>query len=290
VGLQHIQRLRDTLKTLLPITADFFQTGQQLAKQCHACTVRLHINGLRGQCLGNLDTHIMQAVDMAGEHGSPVVIKRLGQAGQPVLQRKGRIHAFAQVGNQSVLHGALQLGKNETMFRKLRLKNVFRSQALCQALKNKLIYNMHLILPNPLGTSASLVVQFNAAGAVTQLTWGSANPVPSSHPIAAALAKYFKGGEVEFDVVFQPAGTPFQQRVWQALCSIPYGTLATYGDLAEQLGTSPRAVGGAVGANPMPILIPCHRVVGARGALTGYSAPGGLTTKTKLLALEGVAL
>jgi methylated-DNA-[protein]-cysteine S-methyltransferase len=147
---------------------------------------------------------------------------------------------------------------------------------------------MHLILPNPLGTSASLVVGLNPAGAVTALAWSSAKPVASNHPLAKTLAKYFKGEAVDFDVEFQPTGTPFQQRVWQSLCSIPYGTLATYGDLAEQLGTSPRAVGGAVGANPIPILIPCHRVVGAGGKLTGYSAPGGTATKTKLLTLEGV--
>ena len=81
-----------------------------------------------------------------------------------------------------------------------------------------------------------------------------------------------------------PAGAAFQKRVWQALLTIPYGETVTYGELAGRLGSSARAVGGAVGRNPISILIPCHRVLGAGGTLTGYD--GGLARKQQLLALE----
>lgn len=83
-----------------------------------------------------------------------------------------------------------------------------------------------------------------------------------------------------------PRGTPFQRRVWALLRAIPYGQTVTYGDLARGLGSSPRAVGGAVGRNPISLLIPCHRVVGAGGVLTGYA--GGLGRKAFLLRLEGI--
>lgn len=85
-----------------------------------------------------------------------------------------------------------------------------------------------------------------------------------------------------------PKGTAFQQAVWKRLLEIPYGQTATYGTLAAELGTSPRAVGSAVGHNPISILIPCHRVTGSNGALTGYAA--GIDTKYYLLTLEGVDL
>ena len=84
-----------------------------------------------------------------------------------------------------------------------------------------------------------------------------------------------------------PKGTEFQRRVWQALRAIPYGRTTTYGALAVQLGSSARAVGGAVGRNPLSILIPCHRVLGVDGSLTGYA--GGPENKAKLLRLEGIA-
>ena len=82
-----------------------------------------------------------------------------------------------------------------------------------------------------------------------------------------------------------PEGTPFRQRVWAALLAIPFGETVTYGELARLLGTSPRAVGNAVGHNPVSILIPCHRVLGADGSLTGYA--GGPERKRALLELEG---
>ena len=101
------------------------------------------------------------------------------------------------------------------------------------------------------------------------------------------LARYFAGQAPDpWALSLRPAGTAFQRRVWEALRRIPYGATRSYGDLARELGTSPRAVGAAAGRNPISILIPCHRLVGADGNLTGYA--GGLAVKEALLRLEGV--
>ncbi|WP_272893105.1 methylated-DNA--[protein]-cysteine S-methyltransferase [Streptomyces sp. JJ36] len=100
---------------------------------------------------------------------------------------------------------------------------------------------------------------------------------------------YFAGGLAEFDLTPATRGTPFRERVWAALDEIPYGTTVTYGQLAAAAGLdrrAVRAVGGAVGANPLTVVHPCHRVVGADGSLTGYA--GGLDRKRLLLTLEGV--
>ena len=102
------------------------------------------------------------------------------------------------------------------------------------------------------------------------------------------LLDYLAGERRTFDLPLAPGGTPFQREVWRALAEIPYGNLVTYGDLAQRLdrpGAS-RAVGQANHRNPLPIFLPCHRVVGAMGALTGYA--GGLELKAWLLRLEGV--
>lgn len=100
------------------------------------------------------------------------------------------------------------------------------------------------------------------------------------------LGEYFDGTRKVFDLPLQPRGTAFQQRVWRALCDIPYGQTRSYAHLAEQIGRPKacRAVGMANHKNPIPILIPCHRVVGADGSLTGYA--GGLAMKKALLDLE----
>jgi methylated-DNA-[protein]-cysteine S-methyltransferase len=99
--------------------------------------------------------------------------------------------------------------------------------------------------------------------------------------------EYFAGRRREFSVPLDPAGTDFQQRVWRALLQIPMGRLGTYGDIARQLGlpAAARAVGAAIGRNPISIIVPCHRVVGRDGSLTGYA--GGLPRKQALLQLEG---
>lgn len=100
------------------------------------------------------------------------------------------------------------------------------------------------------------------------------------------LDEYFAGSRATFDLPLAPAGTPFQRRVWEALTRIPWGTTVTYGELAVRAGHrgAARAVGAAVGRNPISIVVPCHRVVGADGTLTGYA--GGIDRKATLLALE----
>ena len=103
----------------------------------------------------------------------------------------------------------------------------------------------------------------------------------------AQFAAYFDGRLTRFDLALDPRGTPFQLAVWQALTEIPPGETISYGELARRIGrpTASRAVGAANGANPLPIVVPCHRVIGAGGKLTGFA--GGVETKRFLLALEG---
>ena len=104
--------------------------------------------------------------------------------------------------------------------------------------------------------------------------------------VTRQLRAYFAGKLEKFDIPLAPEGTPFQLKVWKELCEIPYGETISYGELACRVGNprAARAVGLANGANPIPIVIPCHRVVGSNGKLTGYG--GGLPIKEKLLALE----
>lgn len=106
-------------------------------------------------------------------------------------------------------------------------------------------------------------------------------------PALDQLTRYFDGGLKTFDLPLSPIGTAFQRRVWELLRDIPYGATESYGQLARRLGrpTAARAVGAANASNPLPIVIPCHRVVGGDGALTGYR--GGLRFKKALLELEG---
>jgi methylated-DNA-[protein]-cysteine S-methyltransferase len=100
------------------------------------------------------------------------------------------------------------------------------------------------------------------------------------------LDAYFRGELNTFSLPLRPSGTNFQQRVWKALEDVPYGVTASYNDIAKAIGApgSARAVGAANGANPLPIVVPCHRVIGSDGSLTGYG--GGLDRKRKLLSLE----
>jgi len=112
------------------------------------------------------------------------------------------------------------------------------------------------------------------------------------HPILVQaerqLGEYFAGKRRSFSVPIDLRGTPFQRNVWDALLAIPFGETRTYGDLARQLGNAQasRAVGAATGKNPISIIVPCHRVIGSTGNLTGFA--GGLETKERLLTLEGV--
>lgn len=129
--------------------------------------------------------------------------------------------------------------------------------------------------------------------ALTEIRFGADAEAPDDardHPIVAAaaaqLAAYFAGDRRTFDLPLAPTGTVFQRAVWRALGDVAYGQTTGYGALARALGrpTAARAVGAANGANPLPIVVPCHRVIGADGTLTGYA--GGLTIKRWLLAHE----
>ena len=125
-------------------------------------------------------------------------------------------------------------------------------------------------------------------GAIVAVDWGwgrDQTETPLLLRARAALFDYFDGSRRDFDLPLAPAGSPFRTRVWAALRAIPYGETRTYGDLAAALGSAARAIGQANGANPIPILIPCHRVVAGNG-LGGYSGGDGPVTKRALLALE----
>ena len=132
--------------------------------------------------------------------------------------------------------------------------------------------------------------------AVTRLRFGpDGESVPGTaeerallERLARELNAYARGERKRFTVPLRPAGTPFQLQVWEALRTIPWGERRSYGQIAAQIGRSgaARAVGRACGANPIVVLVPCHRVVGQNGALTGFSAPGGTGMKSRLLALE----
>jgi len=125
-------------------------------------------------------------------------------------------------------------------------------------------------------------------GAIVALDWGWARDQGDSALLRQAkeqLDAYFDGTLTAFALPLAPQGTPFRQKVWRALCDIPYGETRTYKDIVAVAGGSPRAVGQANGHNPIPLIIPCHRVV-AIGHLGGYSGGDGLETKRWLLDLE----
>ncbi|MGW7693089.1 methylated-DNA--[protein]-cysteine S-methyltransferase [Streptomyces asiaticus] len=132
----------------------------------------------------------------------------------------------------------------------------------------------------------SLSVPGQKGGAVVQDGWSE--DAEAFAEIVSQLRSYFDGKLTRFDIECVAGGTEFQRRVWQALESIPYGTTVSYGDIARQIGaprTAVRSVGTAIGRNPLLVVRPCHRVIGATGALTGYA--GGLERKERLLAHEG---
>lgn len=130
-----------------------------------------------------------------------------------------------------------------------------------------------------------------AALAKVRESYAADGESPLSRRAAALLARYFAGERVEFSLpIDEREFTPFQCRVYGEVAAIPWGEVRTYGEVAAAIGAprAPRGVGTAMARNPLPIVIPCHRVVGKDGGLTGYSAPGGLTTKHDLLRREGV--
>lgn len=126
---------------------------------------------------------------------------------------------------------------------------------------------------------------------LAEAVWPSESEHPVLQDVVRQLGDYFSGRRTEFDVPLDLAcGTAFQQSVWQALLNIPQGRTASYSEVSARIGkpAAVRAVGAAVGRNPVSIIVPCHRVMGAGGALTGYA--GGLHRKSALLKLEGVRI
>ena len=162
-------------------------------------------------------------------------------------------------------------------------------------------------LPSPLGPLWAVV---DEAGALLQLDFVGARNAPEDEAafvaghrrsgravafaegrlaaVARQLGEYFAGERRSFDLAVAAQGSPFQRRVWETLRRIPYGATRSYGELARELGrpSAARAVGRANGSNPVALVVPCHRVIGASGALTGYA--GGVERKRALLELEGV--
>ncbi len=154
----------------------------------------------------------------------------------------------------------------------------------------------HTFIDSPIGR----LFAEERGGSIVRMEFAGVNP-PELRPdsvhddepfseLAAQLEEYFAGRRQRFDVPIRPEGTEFQMAVWSALLDIPYGETATYGEIAASIGrpTAVRAVGGANNANKIPIVIPCHRVIGADGSLTGFG--GGLDTKAALLELESTGI
>jgi methylated-DNA-[protein]-cysteine S-methyltransferase len=151
----------------------------------------------------------------------------------------------------------------------------------------------HTVVDSPVGPLTLVAVDGALAGLYLRRhrhrppveTFGEPDAEPFTE-VASQLRAYFDGRRTDFDLPLAPAGTPFQRRVWTALRDIRYGETVSYGQLAERLGqpTAARAVGLANGRNPISIIVPCHRVVGSTGDLTGYG--GGLAAKQYLLAFE----
>ena len=154
---------------------------------------------------------------------------------------------------------------------------------------------MWLVIDSPIGP-LRLVAADGALTAIDFSPFGDrpgdeAADEPLLQRAAAQLAEYFAGERTEFDLPLAPRGTGFQQQVWAELSRIGYGETASYGEIAHRLGltnAASRAVGTANGRNPIPIIVPCHRVIGADGTLTGYA--GGIERKRILLDLENPTL
>ena len=146
-----------------------------------------------------------------------------------------------------------------------------------------------LSLHTPLGE----VTISEDGGAIVALDWGRGRDqeaTPLLRDACDQLQDYFDGKRMSFNLPLAPEGSAFQKRVWAALCAIPPGETRSYADIARTIGSAPRAVGGANGANPIPLFIPCHRVIAADGSLGGYSGGDGPATKRYLLDHESRAL
>ena len=145
-----------------------------------------------------------------------------------------------------------------------------------------------LNVPSPIGRLTLEEID----GAIVRLGWDDApDDAPSTitpllREAGRQLTAYFNRNLTDFDLPLAPDGSAYRKRVWRAMGLIPYGETWTYGELAQAAETVPRAVGGACGANPIPVILPCHRVVAANGGAGGYSGKGGPRTKSALLDIE----
>jgi len=147
----------------------------------------------------------------------------------------------------------------------------------------------HQSFNTPVGTLSA----FDEGGKLVAVEWGRVpEPAPSglTEEAARQLKAYFDGNLQAFDLPLDPHGSDFQRAVCFEMCRIPYGEKLTYGDIARVLGKPAQAVGRACGRNPIPIIIPCHRVVGSDGSMTGFSGGEGVETKVWLLQHEEVLL
>jgi len=145
----------------------------------------------------------------------------------------------------------------------------------------------YLTVPSPVGD----LTLFEEDGQLISLDWGAVEggeETPLLLEAARQIDAYFDGELKDFDLPLSPHGTTFQKKVWAVMEKIPYGQVRRYGDVAAELSSGPRAVGGACGKNPIPIIIPCHRIIATDGGLGGYSGQDGVDTKRFLLSLEGV--
>ena len=126
---------------------------------------------------------------------------------------------------------------------------------------------------------------------IVALDWVTTDSATADTPLqddaTRQLAAYFAGDLQTFDLPLAPDGTQHQKKVWAEMSKIPFGDLRTYGDLAKTIGSGAQAVGTACGKNPIPIIVPCHRIIAAGGGIGGYSGRDGVATKQILLALEG---
>ncbi|MBL0141906.1 MAG: methylated-DNA--[protein]-cysteine S-methyltransferase [Betaproteobacteria bacterium] len=150
-------------------------------------------------------------------------------------------------------------------------------------------------IATPLGTMIAIAEEGKLVGLdfedakyapAIDCAWIEEPAFPALRECARQVAEYFAARRTRFDLPLAPRGTPFQQRVWREIAKVPVGETITYAELARLAGSpgSARAVGAATGRNPLAIVVPCHRIVGANGSLTGYA--GGLPRKRRLLALE----
>lgn len=154
-----------------------------------------------------------------------------------------------------------------------------------------IIFDSNSHIDSPIG----VINLFARGDKLVGLTMGG-NPMPAAgqSPVlaqaATELAEYFAGERKDFTVPYELDGTGFQKAVWDQIATIEFGQTLTYSEIAARIGKplAARAVGGAVGANPLALIVPCHRVLGAAGRITGYSGGDGLPTKRILLALENI--